>query len=52
MKAAKALVGGIVAGLSALIPIAGDGISLVDALVTAAAIFAGFQAVYWTKNAD
>lgn len=49
---AKAIVGGLIAGLSALIPLAGDGVSLVDALVAAVAVLAGFQAVYWTKNAE
>lgn len=52
MRAAKAFVGGAVAGLAALIPIAGDGVSLVDLLITALAVLAGFQAVYWTKNAE
>lgn len=52
MKAAKAFVGGAIAGLAALIPVAGDGVSLVDALITAAAVLVGFQAVYWTKNAE
>lgn len=50
-KFAKAIVGGAVAGLSALIPLAGDGVSLVDGLVAAVAVLAGFQAVYWTSNA-
>lgn len=49
---AKAIVGGLTAGLAALIPLAGDGVSLKDGLIAAAAAVAGFQAVFWTKNAD
>jgi hypothetical protein len=51
-KFAKAIVGGAVAALAALVPLAGDGVSLKDALITAVAALAGFQAVYWTKNAE
>lgn len=47
---AKAIVGGLVSGLSALIPLAGDGVSLVDGLGTALAVLVGFQGVYWTEN--
>lgn len=47
----KAIVGGVIAGLSALIPLAGDGISMVDALGAALAALVGFQGVYWTENA-
>lgn len=50
-KFAKAIVGGLIAGLAALVPLAGDGVSLVDALLTAGALLVGFQAVYWTPNA-
>ena len=49
---AKAIVGGVIAGLAALIPLAGDGVSLVDGLAAAGALLVGFQAVYWTKNAE
>lgn len=49
-KFAKAIVGGVIAGLAALIPLAADGISLVDTLFTASAVLAGFQVVYWTPN--
>lgn len=50
-KFAKAIVGGLTTALAALIPVAGDGISLVDSLVAASALLVGFTAVYWTPNA-
>jgi hypothetical protein len=51
-KFAKAIVGALIAAVAALVPVAGDGVSLVDALITAGAVLVGFQAVYWTKNAE
>jgi hypothetical protein len=48
---AKAIVGAGIAGLSALVPLAGDGVSLVDGLIAAVALLVGFNAVYWTPNA-
>jgi hypothetical protein len=52
VKAAKALVGAAVAGLTALLPLVGDGVSLRDGIITAIAVLVGFNAVYWTKNAE
>lgn len=49
-KFAKAIVGAAVAGLTALLPLVGDGVSLKDAIITAIAVLVGFNAVYWTPN--
>lgn len=50
-KFAKAIVGALIAAVAALVPVAGDGVSLVDALIAAGALLVGFNAVYWTPNA-
>jgi len=48
----KAIVGGIIAGLSFAIPIVDDGATPGEVLGIALAAIIGWQAVYWTTNAD
>jgi hypothetical protein len=46
----KAIVGGAIAGLTYLVPVSGDGISLPESLATVLAFLVGFNGVYWVKN--
>jgi hypothetical protein len=48
---AKALVGGLIAGLSVLAGAVGDGVSAQEWIAAAVAMLVGFEAVYWTDNA-
>lgn len=50
MNKAKAIVGGLVAGLSFAIPVVDDGLVPSEVLGIALATLTGFTAVYWTSN--
>jgi len=47
----KAIVAGVVAGLTFAIPGVDDGLTASEVLGTALAGLVAWQAVYWTKNA-
>lgn len=47
---AKAIVGGLLAGLAFAIPVVDDGLTVSEILGIVAALAAGFQGVYWTSN--
>jgi hypothetical protein len=49
---AKAVVGGVIMGVTAAVPLVDDGLSVKDGLIIFLAAVAGFNGVYWTPNKD
>lgn len=49
-KQAKAIVAGLVAGLSFAVPVVDDGLVASEALGIALAALTGWQLVFWTRN--
>jgi hypothetical protein len=50
MNQMKAVVAGLVAGLSFAVPVVDDGLAASEGLGIVLAALVGWQTVYWTKN--